>query len=273
MTTQTLLPDRTVIALTGKDRATFLQGLISNDVTTITPGHALWSAFLSPQGKYLSDFFLFTDEPNDRLLMDCPASHAPMLVQKLSRFRLRADVQLTLTDLTVAAAWDEATPKGGIIAKDPRLPHAGHRIIAPTAETPANPDAYTAHRLTLALPDAADCEQDKTLLLEANFDVLHGISWTKGCYMGQELTARTRYRGLVRKRLIPVHGPNLPPIGTDLKSGPEPTARTVGTMRSSLGSIGLAFVRTEAFGTTLHANGIELTTILPAWLPLPEPAA
>ncbi len=202
------LPARGVVAVGGEDRVAFLQGLVSNDVALAAPGRAVWAALLTPQGKWLSDFFILSD--GDRLLLDCERAHAATLVQRLGRYRLRS--RATLTDLSdavsVYAAWGGAPdlPAGTIAAPDPRLPEAGWRILSerrlPATSAAA---AWDAHRLALGLPDGSrDLEAEKTVLLEAGFDELAGVSWSKGCYMGQELTARTKYRGLLKRRLVPV---------------------------------------------------------------------
>jgi len=203
----TQLPDRGVIAVAGEDRVPFLQGLVSNDVTGAVPGRAVWAALLSPQGKWRSDFFILAE--GDRLLLDCVGADVPTLVAGLSRFRLRsrATVRDVSDQLSVHSAWDGTPdlPSGAIAAPDPRLPEAGWRILSP-GPLPANatPADWDMHRIALGLPDAGDLEADKTVLLEAGFDELNGVSWSKGCYMGQELTARTKYRGLVKRRLVPV---------------------------------------------------------------------
>ncbi len=267
MTDLTDLPERGVIDLTGEDRVAFLQGLVSNDVAQAAPGTAVWAALLTPQGKWLSDFFILAER--ERLLLDCPHEHTALLVAKLSRFRLRSRVAVrdASDELRVHVAWDGAPdlPPGAIAAPDPRLAEAGWRILSP-APLPANatPAAWDAHRLALGLPDVTDMEAEKTLLLEAGFDELNGVSWSKGCYMGQELTARTRYRGLVKRRLVPVavDGP-LPAPGTPVqRDGQE-----VGTMRSGRGAAGLATLRLEALHAPVLACGeARLTPRMPAWM-------
>jgi hypothetical protein len=270
MTRLAQLPDRGVIAVAGEDRVPFLQGLVSNDVTGATPGVAVWAALLSPQGKWLSDFFIHADR--DRLLLDCVGADVPTLVARLSRFRLRA--RATVSDasgqLAVHAAWGGRPdlPSGTIIAPDPRLPEAGWRILSP-APLPANATAadWDRHRLALGLPDAGDLEADKTVLLEAGFDELNGVSWSKGCYMGQELTARTKYRGLVKRRLVPVaiDGP-LPEAGTPVRRD----GQEVGTMRSGCGAIGLAVLRLDALSSGPFVCGAaRLTPRVPVWMKLP----
>ena len=266
------LPDRAVLSVSGEDRVAFLQGLVSNDVTLAVPGHAVWAALLTPQGKYLADFFILAD--GDRLLLDCERAQAPMLAARLSRHRLRARVAVAETRLHVAAAWDGTPepPAGAVAAPDPRLPEAGWRILseAPLPPVEADEADYDRHRLLLGLPDGTrDCEPEKTVLLEAGFDELAGISWTKGCYMGQELTARTRYRGLLKRRLVPVAADAaLPPPGTVLTDG----GREIGTMRSSREHLGLAVLRLEHLHGTLAFEGGTLQARVPGWMRLPEPA-
>lgn len=270
MTQLALLPDRAVLQVDGPDRVSFLQGLVSNDVAQAAPGYAVWAALLTPQGKYLADFFILAD--GERLLLDVEAAQAAMLAQKLTRFRLRAKVAVSQVPLVVHAAWDGPPAEGAAIAaRDPRLPDAGWRVLA-DSPLPANADAiaYDRHRLLLGLPDGSrDMEADKTVLLEAGFDELAGVSWTKGCYMGQELTARTKYRGLLKRRLVPVtiDGPTPPPGTPVLRDGVE-----VGTMRSGLDGNGLAVVRLEAMGAALTSGEARLQVAVPAWMTLPQPA-
>ena len=260
------LPDRAVLSVAGADRISFLNGLVSNDVALAAPGRAVWAALLTPQGKWLADFFVFSDE--DRLLLDCEAGSAAMLVQRLSRYRLRADVAIAPTSLRVFAGWDDAPKLLGVSAPDPRLPTAGWRIISPDMlAVNAGAADWDAYRLALGLPDGSrDMEAEKTVLLEAGFDELDGVSWTKGCYMGQELTARTRYRGLVKRRLLPVRGNVLPATGTPIFSG----EREVGQMRSSRGNLGLAVLRLDALASGgLMAASEPLTVWIPDWAKLP----
>ncbi len=269
-----LLPDRGVVELAGADRVAFLQGLVSNDVTEAAPGRALWAALLTPQGKWLADFFILADE--GRLLLDCERADAEWLVRHLGRYRLRSVVTLAdhSSSLAVHAAWDGAPvlPDGAIAAPDPRLPEAGWRVLSDTklAET-AGPEDWDRHRLALGLPAGSrDMEREKTTLLEAGFDELGGVSWSKGCYMGQELTARTKYRGLVKRRLVPVAiaGPTPDPGTLVVARGAE-----VGVMRSSRDDLGLAALRVDALAQPLECGAARLTPRLPAWLRLPEPAA
>jgi folate-binding protein YgfZ len=167
--------------------------------------------------------------------------------------------------LSVYVAWGGAPTVQAIIASDPRLPEAGWRLLSPVVlPTTALEVDWDRHRLALGLPDGSrDLEVEKTVLLEAGFDELHGVSWTKGCYMGQELTARTKYRGLVKRRLIPVAivGP-LPAPGTPVtRDGAE-----VGTMRSGQDQTGLAVLRLDALDGALKCGPATLAPRMPAWM-------
>ncbi len=271
MTRLAALPGRAVIEVSGADRVAFLQGLVSNDVAEVAPGRALWAALLTPQGKYLADFFILAD--GDSLLLDAERAQVPMLMQRLTRFRLRSKVTIRdAEERLVYVALDGAPEVAAIAAPDPRLAEAGWRVIAaaPLA-TNADADDFDQHRLMLGLPDGTrDLEMEKSVLLEAGFDELHGVSWSKGCYMGQELTARTKYRGLVKRRLVPVavDGP-LPEPGTPvLRDGNE-----VGTMRSGRQAIGLAVLRLDALHAPLACGAARLTAWVPAWMRLPEAVA
>ncbi len=274
MTRLAHLPARSVIEITGEDRLAFLQGLVSNDVAEAAPGRCVWAALLTPQGKWLADFFIFAEDA--RLLLDVEAAQSAMLAARLSRFRLRSRATIAPLGWAVHAAWGEAAPDtppdqardtAAITAPDPRLPTAGWRLLAP-APLAANAaaDDYDRHRLALGLPDgSADLEAEKTVLLEAGFDELHGVSWGKGCYMGQELTARTKYRGLVKRRLVPVGVTGaLPAPGTPvLRDGAE-----VGTMRSGAGDRGMAVLRLSALGERLDCGEASLEPRIPTWMRL-----
>ena len=259
-----------MVEVAGEDRVAFLQGLVSNDVALVAPGRAVWSALLTPQGKWLADFFVL--EGGSSLLLDCARDQAALLVTTVSRFRLRAKVTLrdASSDFAVHAAWGGATPpEGTMAAPDPRLDQAGFRILAeaPLAAD-ADADAYDLHRLALGLPDGArDMEPQKSVLLEGGFDELGGVSWSKGCYMGQELTARTKYRGLLKRRLFPVtvEGP-LPAPGTKVtRDGAE-----IGEMRSGRDGLGLALLRIEAAeaDAKLACGEARLTPHIPGWMVL-----
>jgi folate-binding protein YgfZ len=263
MTNIARLHGRGVVAISGPDRVGFLNGLVSNDVARVAPGHAVWAAMLTAQGRYVTDFFILED--GETLLLDAPAEAVPELARRLSRYKLRAAmaVEDASAHYAVYAAWDGLPPPVPVTAADPRLPEAGFRMLSnePLEET-ANQIAYDAHRLALGLPDGPpDLEPEKTLLLEAGFDELHGVDWNKGCYMGQELTARTKYRGLVKRRLVPVVLEGSAAVGTPvLAEGQE-----VGTIRSAAGPLALAMLRVDALEKPLIAGSALVTPKLPLW--------
>jgi folate-binding protein YgfZ len=240
------LPNRGLLRLSGPDRLTFLQGLVSNDVTKVAPGHAVYSCLLTPQGKFLHDFFLIDD--GESLLIECEADRRADLAQRLKMYKLRSKIEIAEVEYAVFAALGSAPlTSAAIIYPDPRSPELGVRMLLPSGpdadESPIPFDIYDRLRIAEAVPDGSrDMEVGKAILLENNIDLLNGVAWDKGCYTGQELTARTRYRGLVKKRLVPVRITGaVPPIGTPLiQKGTE-----VGEMRSSNGDLGLALLRLE----------------------------
>jgi folate-binding protein YgfZ len=281
-----LVPHRSVIAVGGPDRVEFLQGLISNDATKVVPGRAIWAALLTPQGRFLNDMFV-ADGGNETLLLETERDRAPALAKKLAMYKLRSKV--TVEDrskqLEVAVAYGpdaiDTSPIDGVSAfVDPRLAELGLRVIAPTGAaasalqshgfSAAPIEAYDALRLQLGVPDGSrDLVVEKALLLENGFDELNGVDWQKGCYMGQELTARTKYRALIRKRLFPVRIEGvLPAPGTAIfKDGQE-----VGELRSGSGKRALAMLRLDAVnpGQRLTAGGAGILPEIPGWMRLPE---
>jgi len=273
-----LLPHRSVIAVGGPDRAEFLQGLISNDTAKVGPGRAIWAALLTPQGRFLNDMFVVEDG-DGTFLMETERERAPALAKKLKMYTLRSKV--TVEDR--GAAMDVAVVYGSNAAKvlpvtgatafvDPRLAELGVRVLAPAGQTAAlllgldevPLGDYEALRLRLGVPDGSrDMTVEKALLLESGFDELHGVDWQKGCYMGQELTARTKYRGLIKRRLFPVKVEGaLPPPGTPV----ERDGREVGEIRSGLGDRALAMLQLDAAEGPLTAEGATLHAERPAWM-------
>ena len=284
------LDDRGILAVSGPDRRPFLQGLVSNDVDKVSPSAARYAALLTAQGKYLHDFMIA--EAGESLWLDAEAARLGDLQRRLSIYRLRAKVALEeRPDLCVAAIFgpdafitlglpDEpgaAQPFGsGVVFVDPRLAALGARAILPRNEAralfadagiaEAGFDSYDRLRLSLGIPDGSrDLMLEKSILLEAGFDELNGIDWQKGCYIGQELTARTKYRGLVKKRLMPVRIEGPAPIpGTAVIAD----GREVGEMRSSRDGLGLALLRIEQLreGERLTAGEATLVPLRSAWV-------
>jgi tRNA-modifying protein YgfZ len=277
-----LLPHRSVIAVGGPDRAEFLQGLISNDTAKVGPGQAIWAALLTPQGRFLNDMFVVEDG-DGTFLLETERERAAALAKKLKMYTLRSKV--TVEDrgdtMEVAVVFGAGAEKilpviGATAFVDPRLPELGVRVLAPAGQTaamllgvdPAPPDAYEALRLRLGVPDGSrDLPVEKALLLESGFDELHGVDWQKGCYMGQELTARTKYRGLIKRRLFPVKIDGaLPPPGTPV----ERDGREVGEIRSGSGDRALAMLQLDAADGPLTVDGRPIQAERPSWMQIVE---
>lgn len=201
--TATRLARRAVIRLSpregsSEDVAAFLQGLITADVQGPLP---TWAALLSPQGKALFDFILWRD--GDSLLIDCEADAAPTLTKRLSLYRLRRAIDIAV-DPSLAVHWQPTIGDSGSL--DPRLESLGRRWLQPASEDDLSADhAWQAHRLSLGVPEgSAEIGSDATLWLECNAAELNGVNFTKGCYVGQENTARMNWRQKVNRRLIVV---------------------------------------------------------------------
>ena len=289
-----LLDDRGVLAVSGADRRAFLQGLVSNDVDKVGPEQARYAALLTAQGKYLHDFMMI--EFGEAIWLDAEAGRLSDLKRRLSIYRLRAKATLDeRPDFAVAAVFGKgalaamgfseepgaARPfASGVAFVDPRLAALGVRCILPRTDirsalegaglAEAGFPAYDRLRLKLGVPDGGrDLVPEKSILLEAGFDELNGVDWQKGCYIGQELTARTKYRGLIKKRLMPVEmdGPS-PAPGTIVTAD----GREVGEMRSSRNEFGLALLRLEPIveGKPLKAGNTTLVPSPTSWMRLTD---
>lgn len=282
------LEERGILAIGGTQRRPFLQGLISNDVERIGPAEAIYAALLTPQGKFLFEFFIA--ELGEALLLDTDRERLPELQRRLTMYKLRSDVTIAdrSDEFAVAAllgpvegldgrAGAALAADEGVIFTDPRSARLGARAILPRASAQAALErrgfaaapfeAYEALRVQVGAADARrDLEVDRTLLLEANFDAFNGVSFSKGCYVGQELTARTKYRGNVRRRLYPVVIGGTAAPGTEVVLGDKPA----GELRSVAGDRGIALLRIEdveqarADGTPLTAGGVPLQVEAPA---------
>ena len=194
MPAATLLRDRALIRLAGEDVRGFLQGLVTNDVSGPLP---VWAALLTAQGKVLFDFLVWAD--GDDLLVDCESAHAEALARRLTLYRLRRPITIA-PEPALAVHWSAEGETG---SPDPRLTDLGRRWLAPAGDGAAADDGWRAHRLGLGVTEgAAELGQDKTLWLEANAAELHGVSFTKGCYVGQENTARMNWRQKINRRLF-----------------------------------------------------------------------
>lgn len=269
------LPDRALLRISGPDATGFLNPLVSSDVAAI--GQAAYAALLTPQGKFLHDFLIYTQSP-DSLLIDVAADRRADLKRRLTLYRLRAKVELTELDSWQGFALfgSGQTPevdRDAVLFVDPRLPALGWRLWLPAGVAPpltiTSSTAYEAHRIGLGVPDGVrDIELDKGLLLENHFEALNGVDFRKGCYIGQELTARTKYRGLLKKQLYKVKGAAaLPAPGTPITAN----GQEVGQLRSVSGSSGLALLRLDATSQELDAAGVALKAERPDYAgPIPE---
>jgi folate-binding protein YgfZ len=248
------LSDRAVIAVSGPEAIGFLQGLVTNDVTKLT--QPLYAAMLSPQGKILFDFLMSAQ--GETVLIDVHKDQRPALIKRLSMYKLRAKVEI--------AARDDLIVIDGEGPDDPRLPALGQRTIVPAGiETADGASAYHEQRLSLGVPEAADFGSEKVFAMDGGLDELNAISFTKGCYVGQELTARMKHRGTDRKRLLPFSAPKAElEIGLPIMSG----AVEVGTVMSSYGDTGFALVRLDRLAEASEPTvaGAEITITKPQWL-------
>ena len=254
----TMLSSRGVIAISGDDRVAFLQGLTSNDVALVSPNRVVFSTFLTAQGKYLHDFFIAAS--GDLLLLDCEDMTHDFAVAAITGDGAAALVGLADETPGLATTFDD-----GIAFVDPRHTGLGVRVLLTqdraaatlqaTGAEETGPEDYDRQRIALGVPDGSrDLIIEKSTLLDSNYDTLNAISWDKGCYLGQELTARMKYRGLAKKRLmaVAVDGP-LPPIGTPITLD----GREVGEMRSGNGDLAIGLLRLDA--AEQAASGARLT--------------
>jgi len=237
------LKQRGLIKISGDDRHHFLQGLISNDVKLLNSQASIYACLLTPNGKFLFDFFVLQDEHH--LILDCEGgARAEDLAHRLRIYKLRSKVAIdVIPEQDIYAIFSPSAPSHSY--PDPRHPDMGARsLIKPEETTEADFNIWDEYRIRLNIPDGSrDMEVEKSTLMECGIDRLQGISWDKGCYMGQELTARMKYRGLVKKSLHAIEFPSgeCPPPFSPLTSNDK----NIGEMRSSCGAIGLALLRHE----------------------------
>lgn len=193
----TTLLDRALIRLSGDEVRPFLQGLVTNDVDLLAPGRPLWAGLLTPQGKALFDFILWAD--SEDVLIDCEREAAAELARRLTMYRLRRAIAIGPEE-ALAVHW---SPDGTEGVPDPRLEALGRRWLAPAAESADS--AWLSHRLALGVAEGRiELGSDRILWLETNAAELNGVSFTKGCYVGQENTARMHHRSKVNRRLFVV---------------------------------------------------------------------
>ncbi|TMM55171.1 YgfZ/GcvT domain-containing protein [Sulfitobacter sabulilitoris] len=234
---------RRILRLTGADTTDFLQGLITNDIRRLDQG-LVYAAMLTPQGKYLADFFLLRDA--NGVLLDVAEDQADMLVQRLSMYKLRADVAIGGTDLHLHRGLGD-TPADG--HADPRHPAMGWRAYRDTAPAADSID-WTARRVEYLIPQAGAELTPDSFILEMGFERLGGVDFRKGCYVGQEVTARMKHKTELRKGLaqVRVEGPAEP--GADILAEGKPA----GTLLSRSGDRALAYLRFDRASGPMRAG-------------------
>ena len=276
------LADRGVVRVTGADAEKLLQGIVSNDMELLASQPAIHAALLTPQGKILFDFFVV--RAGDGFLLEVARDKAADLVKRLNLYKLRAkvDIQDASEDYRVLALWGSPSGREEITDTvsfaDPRLPALGSRILADTRSArgkvaaadafDAAPEDYHAHRIALGVPEGGkDYVLGDTFPHEADLDQLGGVSFSKGCFVGQEVVSRMQNRANVRKRVVPIQGE------APLASGAEVTAGTaaIGTVGSVSGRLALALLRLDrvaeakAKDQILAAGGVAVTLSKPDW--------
>ena len=273
------LPERSTVAVEGPDAEKFLQDLVTNDLDLLKSQSAVHAGLLSPQGKILFEFMVVPTERG--FVLETVRARAKDLVKRLTLYKLRAKIEISDRGdaQEVYAAWGDGAREiaPGAYA-DPRLPALGVRFVRPkdavVAEAGAS-EAYEAHRIALGVPDAdQDYVLGDTFPHEAGFDILHGVAFDKGCFVGQEVVSRMQHRGTARKRFVIVTADAaLPPAKTEITAGEEPARAVIGMMGSSAGTAGLALVRLDraaemlAKGQKIMAGDVAATLRVPAWAP------
>jgi len=242
------MPERHVFRLAGDDTRSFLQGLVTNDVNGIDDG-LVYAALLTPQGKYLADFFL--SAAGDDVLLDASSSQADMLRTRLSMYKLRADVTIADAELFVHRGLDDRPPDG---MNDPRHPALGWRAYRPEPQTTDEVD-WTALRVAHMIPETGIELTPDTFILEAGFEAIKGVDFRKGCYVGQEVTARMKHKTSLRKGLVRVA------VAGDAKPGtPIMTAdKVAGTLLSRHADHAIAYLRFDRAQGQMTAGGAEVT--------------
>jgi len=287
-----LLPDRGVVSVEGDDAEKLLQGFLTNDMKLLADQPAIYSALCTPQGKILFDLFVVKTPTG--FILETARDQTTALVNRMEQFKLRAkaDIKDVSSDYSVAAIWGgpyepHGRGKQPIWFADPRLPEMGYRelvtigsdwaLAGDTADC-ATPDDYHAHRIALGVPEGGkDYALGDTFPHEALFDQLNGVSFKKGCFVGQEVVARMQHRGLARKRIVPVVGDApLPEPGTQVMAGTV----EIGKLGSVANGRGLALLRLDRAaefaqkGTTLETGTVPVHIELPSWATFPlEPKA
>ena len=257
------LPSRALIRVAGPDARPFLHNLLSQDVETLQPGELRFGALLAPQGRLLFDLFIL-GEP-DGVLLDVAADRRDALLARLNLYKLRAAVTIEPVEDPVWAAWDGAAAG---FAPDPRLAALGGRACGGEHEATASETDYDAWRLGCGAPDPArDAVADKTYPIEANFDLLNGIDFSKGCFVGQETTSRTKRRGTIKNRMVPITFDGPPPVfGAEVLNG----NLRAGEVLTGMDGRAMALLRLDRLDGDLTVDGRPVHVNWPGWMPRPD---
>ncbi len=257
------LDSRAVIAVSGPDWKSFLNGLLTHEIETLAPGQLRFAGLLSPQGRLLYD--LFVAGTPDGGLLDVADEHRDAILARLTMYRLRAKVELAASALNVFAQFPAPPGSQDEGFTDPRLAALGSRHYADDLPADATEDAYEAHRLALGVPGPGDWGTDRTYPIEADFDLLNGIDFKKGCFVGQETTSRMKRRGAIKNRMLPIafEGP-APAFGAEVLAG---TLRA-GEVLSGRDGRAMALLRLDRIeGADLTVDGRAATVDRPDWVP------
>ena len=243
-------PSRRILRISGTANRDFLQGLITNDITRIDAG-LVYAALLSPQGKYMADFFLTAD--GDDVLLDADAAQADMLAQRLTMYKLRADVQIAATDLHLHRGLGHVPADA---MADPRHDALGWRAYRDTPQDDDQTD-WNALYVTHMIPQSGVELTPDTFILEIGFERIHGVDFRKGCYVGQEVTARMKHKTELRKGLakVSVHGDAA--TGTPITVGDKPA----GTLLTRAGDQALAYLRFDRATGEMKADAATVMRI------------
>ncbi len=238
--------ERRILEITGGEATQFLQGLITNDMEKMGNG-LLYAAMLTPQGKYLADFLLL--RAGDAIRLDVAAELAPGLLQRLNMYKLRADVQITESDCQVLRGTGPA-PDGALA--DPRDPALGWRFYG--IEGGDDGTDFDAIRVDRCIPESGIELGPDTFILEAGFERLNGVDFRKGCYVGQEVTARMKHKTELRKGLATVQVDGAAPVGTAITVEGKPA----GTLYTQSGGRGIAYLRFDRAKSAMQADDARL---------------
>jgi tRNA-modifying protein YgfZ len=276
-----LLPDRGIVEVEGSDAVDFLQSLLTNDVDEAAPGSAIFAGLLTPQGKIQLDFLIYAAAA-ERYLLDCPKASAAELTKRMTLYKLRAKVTVAdrSAEMAVAVGDSEAAASAMASFADPRHAALPRRHFVPAASAAALPDgadAYHAARIALCVPEGGlDYFYGEAFPHEVCYDLLHGVDFEKGCYVGQEVVSRMHHRGVAKTRIAGVRASGqLPPAGTEITGGEYP----VGTMGSSWDGLGIGLIRLDRaeeaarHGIPLRAGETVVTLRRPDWVNYEIPAA